>query len=103
MIQNCQDVFDASQHGNGLVNIVTGKIVNKPEINVDDSVRLGKSQMEEFSKNLPNGFYETMSKRINNNRNTQKLYILFVTSLTTFVNPTTCQLSPIIHRDEILG
>ena len=39
------DVFDASQHGNGLVNIVTGKIVNKPDINVDDSARVGKSHI----------------------------------------------------------
>ena len=66
------DVFDASQHGDGLVNIVTGKIVNKPDINVDDSARVGKSHMEEFSKNMPNGFYETISKRIKTMADTNK-------------------------------
>ena len=36
------DIFDASHHGDELVNVVTGKI--------NSSIRLGEDQMENFQK-----------------------------------------------------
>ena len=42
------DIFDACQHGDGLVNVVTGKINIDLSVNVGDSIQLGKDQMENF-------------------------------------------------------
>ena len=50
------DIFDACQHGDGLVNVVTGKINNYPSVNFGGSIRLGEDQMKNFDKSLPGGF-----------------------------------------------
>ena len=44
------NIFNASQYGHGLVNVVTGKINNDLSVNVDGRVWLGKDQMENFQK-----------------------------------------------------
>ena len=58
------DIFDASQHTDGLVNIVTGKVNNNPAVNVADSVRLGQVQMSQFQESLPAGFHDPISKKV---------------------------------------
>ena len=58
------DIFDASQHGDELVNVVTGKINNDLSVNVDDSIRLGEDQIKNFQKGLPGGFYDTISDKL---------------------------------------
>ena len=50
------DIFDASHHGDELVNVVTGKI--------NSSIRLGEDQMENFQKSLPGGFCDTISGKV---------------------------------------
>ena len=47
------DIFDVSQREDGLVNVVTGKINNYFNVNVDGSIRLGEDQMKNFRKKSP--------------------------------------------------
>ena len=61
-IRVCIDPLDSSQHPDGLVNIVTGQVINHASANVEQTVELGKHQMETFQKKLPDGFYEPFSK-----------------------------------------
>ena len=57
----CIDPLDPSQHLDGLVNIVTGRVA--PEnVNVDKSVELGRKQMKEFESSLPGGFRKPISR-----------------------------------------
>ena len=68
------DIFDASQHGDGLVKVVTGKINNDLSVNVDYSIQLGEDQMKNFLKSLPGGFYDTISGKVKTMDNGKKLY-----------------------------
>ena len=47
------------------MNIVTGKVVAHPSVNVDNAVVLGKTQMEAFEKSWPRGFHDTIPKLVN--------------------------------------
>ena len=58
------DVLDSSQHADGLINIVTGKIASNVNVNVDSSAELGRTQVSEFENSLPDGFLDTIRKVI---------------------------------------
>ena len=58
------DIFDACQHGDGLVNVVTGKINNYPSVNFGGSIRLGEDQMKNFDESLPGGFCDIISGKV---------------------------------------
>ena len=59
------DPLDPSQYPDGLVNIVTGKVVSHPLVNVENAVEIGKSQMQSFVTSWPEGFHDTIQKTIN--------------------------------------
>ena len=63
-LEDSIDIFDSYQHGEELVNIVTGKINNNTTVNVDDSIRIGQEQMKSFEDSLPSGLYDTISKNV---------------------------------------
>ena len=44
------DMFDACQHGDELVNVITGKINSDLSLNDDDSIWLEKDQIKLFKK-----------------------------------------------------
>ena len=56
----------------GLVNIVTGKVVTDPGVNVNDSSQIGKIKMKDFESSLPQGLYkpnkQTVKKMDNSRR-----------------------------------
>ena len=59
----CIDPRDSSQHPDGLVNIVTGRVA--PEnVNVDKGVELGKIQMKKFDASLSDGFRKPISRTV---------------------------------------
>ena len=47
------DLLHNKEYPNGVVNIVTGKVVVNPFVNVADSVRHRKEQMEELENSWP--------------------------------------------------
>ena len=49
------DPLESEQHRDGLVNVVTGKIVVHPSVNVHNAVNLGENQTETFVKSWPGG------------------------------------------------
>ena len=63
-LETCIEPLQNDQYPTSLVNIVTGKVVVHPSVNVDDSVKLGKEQMEEFEKAWPAGFHDRINKRV---------------------------------------
>ncbi len=65
--QNIQDklktCIDPLDHPNGLVNIVTGRVV--PDIvNAGKSVEIGRAQMNAYEQSWPSGFNDTLSKKV---------------------------------------
>ena len=50
-------------HPEEIVNIVTGSLSSN-SVNVDDAVQLGITQQILFETNLPQGFYEPLSKSV---------------------------------------
>jgi hypothetical protein len=46
------------------VNIVTGKVVNNPAINVDDTVSVGTNLMNTFEASWPSGFYDIIFSKV---------------------------------------
>lgn len=58
------DPLDPQTHPKGLVNVVTGEVINLEKVNVDDALQIGRSQMVKFESNLPEGFHETISKSV---------------------------------------
>jgi hypothetical protein len=54
------------QHpSDGLVNIVTGKLVSHPSINVYNAVSIGQTEMESFQKTWPKYLNNTIPRHIN--------------------------------------
>ena len=66
------DPLDPEQHHDGLVNVVTGKIMVHPSVNVHNAVNLGENQMETFEKSWPGGFHDTIPKKVNTMATTRK-------------------------------
>eukprot|EP00745_Piridium_sociabile_P037812 TRINITY_DN68984_c0_g1_i6.p1 TRINITY_DN68984_c0_g1~~TRINITY_DN68984_c0_g1_i6.p1 ORF type:complete len:1121 (+),score=248.01 TRINITY_DN68984_c0_g1_i6:81-3443(+) len=58
------DPLDPESHGGGsLLNIVSGKVAD-PEVNVDNSIDLGKVMLTEFESSWPEGFQASISKQV---------------------------------------
>lgn len=57
------DPFDAHTEANKIVNIVSGRVA-PPAVNVDQAHDIGLQQMKRFEAALPNGFYDTISKKV---------------------------------------
>uniref|UniRef100_UPI00358EAA80 uncharacterized protein n=1 Tax=Myxine glutinosa TaxID=7769 RepID=UPI00358EAA80 len=66
------DPLDPEQHQDGLVNVVTGKVVVHPSVDVNNAVTLGENQMETFEKSWPGGFHDTITKTVNTMAVTRK-------------------------------
>ena len=58
------DPLDPEQHKDGLLNAVTGKVVNHPSVNVNNAIMLGGKQMEKFEESWPDGFHDTIPKTV---------------------------------------
>ncbi len=71
-LELCINPLNPEQHADGLVNIVTGKVVTHPQVNVDNAIHLGTTQMAKFEQSLPGGFYGTLSKCVNTMALTRK-------------------------------
>ena len=62
-LELCIDPLDPEQHPpEGLVNIVTGMVVNHPSVNAHNAVQLGKTKMEAFENTWPESFHETIPR-----------------------------------------
>ena len=64
-LEVCIDALNEAQHPEGLVNIVTGKVITHPSVNADDAPTLGKSQMESFEDRWPESFHEPIHNKVN--------------------------------------
>ncbi|KAK3106543.1 hypothetical protein FSP39_022295 [Pinctada imbricata] len=62
-LSSCIDPLATEEHSGKLINIVSGR-VSPDSVNVDNALEIGKKQMSEFEQSLPNGFYNTLSKRV---------------------------------------
>ena len=51
-------------HDDQLTNIASGYICQDQSVNVDNAVEIGKQMEEEFSTNLPEGFYSTIHRKV---------------------------------------
>ena len=61
-------IFYSSPHSKeGLVNIVTEKIITDPMINVHESLTNGEKMMQKFEASLPEGFYEPIKQKYKDN------------------------------------
>lgn len=63
-LELCLDPLDPGQHPEHLVNIVSGKVVGHPSVNVNNAVAIGKTQMESFEASWPGGFHDTIPKLV---------------------------------------
>ena len=61
-LETCVDPLHFSQ-GQHLINIVTRKISNK-NVNVEDAVQIGETQLQEFESACPTGFYQTIKMKV---------------------------------------
>ena len=59
----CIDLLDPTSHPPTIVNIVSGQVADDT-VNVEDSVAIGTKQMQEFEKGWPEGFRNTISKKV---------------------------------------
>ena len=66
------DLLNPEQHQEGLINVVTGKVINHQSVNVNNAVMLGKRQMETFEQSWPDGFHDTIPKTVVTMANTRK-------------------------------
>ena len=57
------DPLDPHDHPAGIINIVTGRIATD-NVTVDQSVTIGQQQMVEFESSWPEGFHNTISKKV---------------------------------------
>ena len=58
------DPPDSEQHQEGLVNAVTGKVVCHSSVNVNNAIMVGKKQMETFEQSWPEGFHDTIPRKV---------------------------------------
>ena len=56
--------LDPEQHQDGLVNVVTGKVVIHPSVNSHNAAILGDNNMDTFEKSWPGGFHDTITKKV---------------------------------------
>ena len=62
-IDTCINPLDSAAHPSGIVNVVSGQI-GSTEVNVHNAVTIGTEQMKVFESRLPQGLYETITKRV---------------------------------------
>ena len=62
-IRNGMNPLDPKEHPPGLINVVTGRIAPN-NVDVDQAIALGQTQMKEFESTWPEGFHSTISKKI---------------------------------------
>ena len=58
------DPLDPEQHQEGLINVVTGKVVCHSSVNVNNAIMVGKKQMETFEQSWPEGFHDTIPRKV---------------------------------------
>ena len=62
-LELCIDPLDPSSHPPNVVNIVSGQVADST-VNVQEAVSIGKGMMKDFEKKWPEGFQNTISKRV---------------------------------------
>ena len=62
-LEVCMDPMKSEDHPDGSLVIVSGKIA-PASVNVDSAVKIGKEMLEQFEKSWPEGFYSTISKKV---------------------------------------
>lgn len=62
-LDTCIDPLDSAAHPSGIVNVVSGQI-GSSEVNVHNVVTIGTEQMIVFESRLPEGLYETITKKV---------------------------------------
>ena len=62
-IDTCSNPLDSVAHPSGIVNVVSSQI-GSTEVNVHNAVTIGTEQMKVFESRLPQGLYETITKRV---------------------------------------
>ena len=64
-VSTCIDVFDTDKHSNtGLVDLYSGKVVQDPNLNVDQALDVGTAQMLDYESRWPLGFYRKLLKNV---------------------------------------
>ena len=62
-LDTCINPLDSSAHPSGVVNVVSGQI-GSTEVNVHNAVTIGTEQIKVFESRLPQGLYETITKKV---------------------------------------
>ena len=63
-LDSCIDPMDSKAHPEGsIVNIVSGKLA-PASVNVENSVMIGETMLEDYEKTWPEGFNSTISKKV---------------------------------------
>jgi len=62
-LDTCINPLDSAAHPSGIVNVVSGQI-GSTEVNVHNAVTIGTEQMTVFESRLPQGLYETITKKV---------------------------------------
>ena len=64
-LQDSIDPLDPSSHSHGdLVHVVSGRITTDPTVNVHESVSIGTEMMKQYESTWPDGFHDTLSKKV---------------------------------------
>lgn len=67
----CIDPLNPASHPSNIVNIVSGQVADNT-VNVQDAVSIGTASMKEFEKSWPEGFHNTISKKVKTISDSQK-------------------------------
>ena len=70
-IDACIHPLQSDTHPSCVVNIFNGQI-SPPEVNVQNAVEIRTGQMKYFESSLPEGFYQTISKKVVTMANSRK-------------------------------
>jgi len=55
----CINPLDPEQHPKTIINVVNG-MIGPAFVNVDEVIDIGRRQMKEFERKLPDGFYDSI-------------------------------------------
>ena len=63
-LDSCIYLMDSKAHPEGsIVNIVSGKL-DPASVNVENAVMIGETMLEDYEKTWPEGFNNTISKKV---------------------------------------
>ena len=62
-LDTCIDPLDSAAYPSGIVNVVSDQI-GSTEVNVHNAVTIRTKQMKVFESRLPQGLYETITKKV---------------------------------------